>query len=111
MIKEIITSEGRFIKSLVGKKVNINDDYLYKQPNNGYDYENQISWKQEYVDPQFEIAGEIDSWYLITIASSFLPSYYWVRKTDVTIVGGGKIRLYQTFASFFFKKGGVLDGR
>ncbi|WP_276804572.1 hypothetical protein [Lactobacillus hominis] len=88
MIKEIITSEGRFIKSLVGKKVNINDDYLYKQPEEGYSSDDRLYIPNEFVNAQFEIAGEIDNWYLITITSSFRPSYYWAKKADVKILGG-----------------------
>lgn len=89
MIKEIMTSEGRFIKSLVGKKVNINDDYLYKQPEESYSSDNKLYIPNEFVNAQFEIAGEINDWYLIKNKNSYRNWYYWAKKSNVTIVRGG----------------------
>lgn len=108
MIKEIITSEGIFKKSLAGKKVEMQGSYVYKQPEQSYADDARLYVPNEFPNAQFEIAFELGNFYLLKI-TRYVTHYYWAKKADVTIMGG-KIRLYQAIASLFFKQGGVLNG-
>lgn len=109
MIKEIMTSEGIFKKSLAGKKVEMLGSYVYIQPEQSYADDDRLYVPNEFPNAQFEIAFELGDFYLLKI-TRYRDWYYWAEKADVKILGGGKIRLYQAIASFFFKRGGVLNG-
>ncbi|WP_276804869.1 hypothetical protein [Lactobacillus hominis] len=100
MIKEIMTSEGIFKKSLAGKKVEMLGSYVYIQPEQSYADDDRLYVPNEFPNAQFEIAFELGDFYLLKI-TRYRDWYYWAEKADVKILGGVKsafIKLLHRFS-------------
>lgn len=103
MIKEIITSEGLFKKSLVGKSVSLNFNTLYVRPETSFDSSKIVHLNDSY-QYNCSIVGEIEDWFYIQAKAQYRTEYGWIQKNNVEILGGVKSAFIKLLHRFSLRK-------